>query len=55
MSEIVAHPADRWVVPVLLALFVGGGAAAGVLLARRVGCEHKGTPNKIAELDPTRG
>ncbi len=32
MSEIVAHPADRWVVPVLLALFVGGGAAAAVLL-----------------------
>jgi len=32
MSEIVDHPADRWVIPLLLAVFVGGGAVAGVLL-----------------------
>jgi len=35
MSEIVSHPADRWVVPVLYAVFLGGGAVAGVLIARR--------------------
>jgi hypothetical protein len=35
MSEIVAHPADRWVVPVLLAASVSLGAASGVLVAIR--------------------
>ena len=45
MSEIVAHPADRWVVPVLLALSIGGGAAAGVLLARR----HRPPAHRHAE------
>jgi len=34
MSEIVAHPADCWVIRVLLAVFVGGGAMAAILLAR---------------------
>jgi hypothetical protein len=35
MSEIVAHPADRWVVIALFAAFIGGGAAVGILAARR--------------------
>jgi hypothetical protein len=35
MREILAHPADRWVLPALLAVFVTGGAVTGVLLARR--------------------
>ena len=34
MSEIVNHPADRWVVPVLLAMFLIGGAATGVALIK---------------------
>jgi hypothetical protein len=35
MSEIVTHPADRWIVPVLLAGSVSLGAASGVLIAKR--------------------
>ena len=34
MSEIVAHPADKWIVPVLLVVFVSLGATLGVCLAR---------------------
>mgnify|MGYP001096357271 CR=1 FL=1 len=34
MSEIVAHPADRWVGPALFVGFMGGGAMAGALMAR---------------------
>jgi hypothetical protein len=34
MSEIVEQPIDRWVVPVLLVVSVGGGAVVGMLLAR---------------------
>jgi hypothetical protein len=35
MYEIVDHPADAWVVPVLLVLFIFTGAASGVLVAGR--------------------
>jgi hypothetical protein len=34
MSQIVADPADRWVTPVLLVLFVSGAAVAGALFTR---------------------
>jgi hypothetical protein len=34
MSEIVIHPADRWVVPVLLVVFISLGSALGILIAR---------------------
>jgi hypothetical protein len=34
MSEIVHHPTDRWVMAVLLAVSILGGAVAGVLAAR---------------------
>ncbi len=35
MSEIVYHPADTFVVPLLLVVFVGGGAMSGVWLRKR--------------------
>lgn len=34
MSQIVEHPADRWVVPVLSVVFVSFGSALGIFLAR---------------------
>ena len=36
MSEIVEHPADRWVAPVLFATFISIGSALGILTARRL-------------------
>lgn len=36
MSDIVAHPADQWVIPVLLVAFVCGGAACGVWIASQL-------------------
>jgi hypothetical protein len=35
MVEIVDHPADRWIVPILLTAFVTAGAVGGILVARR--------------------
>jgi len=34
MSEIVAHPADRWIAPMLLVVFGFLGGALGLLFAR---------------------
>ncbi|WP_020476093.1 hypothetical protein [Zavarzinella formosa] len=54
LSEIIDHPADRWVAPVLMAVFVGvGGAVAGVLLSWRSRPMDQTKPNKA--LQPTGG
>ena len=34
MSQIVEHPADRWIAPALFVVFLSAGAVAGVLAAR---------------------
>jgi hypothetical protein len=31
MSEIVHHPASKWIIPILVSFFVLGGATVGVL------------------------
>jgi hypothetical protein len=36
MSEIVEHPADGWVAPVLFVTFISIGSALGILTARRL-------------------
>jgi hypothetical protein len=45
MSSIVQHPADRWVTPAIVILFVSVGVAAGVVASLR----HQAGPPVVAK------